>query len=142
MPTRAVRLQGPWEPANLCLVLSPKTRVQVWPAGAVSTWPAQLPPGTERPPLTCPCTMAFSRASTACRASGGRSGCSKSETAFQSASTACCPAKKGQGLVCWPLNLRDSSMGKGQSRTTWSFDLELTLLKPSCTCHSPQRPRA
>lgn len=85
--------------------------------------PPQLPPGTERPPLTCPCTMAFSRASTACRASGGRSGCSKSETAFQSASTACCPAKKGQGLVCWPLNLRDSSMGKGQRRTTWSFNL-------------------
>lgn len=60
-----------------------------------SHMPTAAPPGHRPLPLTCPCTMAFSRASTACRASGGFSGCSRSATAFQSASTACCHQRRG-----------------------------------------------
>lgn len=36
MSTQAIWLQSPWEPQSSCLVPSPKTRVQVGPAGAVS----------------------------------------------------------------------------------------------------------
>lgn len=85
---------------------------------------------------TCPCTMAFSRASTACRASGGRSGCSKSETAFQSASTACCPEKKGRWSACRPLHLRAVPQAKDRA--------EPAPLKPTShvpiTAHSDQAP--
>lgn len=67
--------------------------------------------------LTCPCTMAFSRASTACRASGGRSGCSRSETAFQSASTACCPAEgMAIGVLAPQLG------GQSQGTVSWAKD--------------------
>lgn len=97
MPTQAVQLQSSWR-AHQRHESKRGTAGRVSGPSAHTTIPA--PPGTDPPPLTCPCTMAFSRASTACRASGGRSGCSRSETASQSASTACCQRRDGnQGVL-------------------------------------------
>lgn len=102
MRTQAVLLRSPWEagpplsPGTLIKGESPRTAQQGLSAGHPTTPPPPVPaPPMHTPAVTCPCTMAFSRASTACRASGGRSGCSMSSTAFQSASTACCHQQGG-----------------------------------------------
>lgn len=71
------------------------SRSRQWVAQYYPT-PILAPPEHRPNTLTCPCTMAFRRASTAWRASGGRSGCSRSATAFQSASTACCHQQRGE----------------------------------------------
>lgn len=95
------------EPAHLPYM----SRQERDPAIAGTT---QSPPQRHAQALTCPWTMAFSRASTACRASGGRSGCSRSATAFQRASTACCGQRRGTVSRVQPLEAR-TGQGARQS---------------------------
>lgn len=132
VPTRAVGLQRAGAGA---LTKGQSPQVAQWKQSTATRshtpHPAQVHPHADPPPITCPCTMAFNRASTACRASGGRSGCNRSATAFHSASTACCHQQKGttvRGYRPPPLKAQNHEQRTEQDS---SFDSELTPLKPT-----------